>query len=279
MNYFDWANQAITQIITAQSGVFVALGQNLFRGFATILIAWFGIKAALSASDHGGGFHFSQFASLILTISFGFAMVTYYDTPIPGFGTDFHHLITDETQFLSNKLSGNELGLIMSRIAAFEGTVEHPSAIEFRAYFDYWAIILLLAVAQAVAGVVVLYGRLAASVCALVGPMFISFFIVPQLDWLFWGWFKCFIQYAFYQVIAAALVFIVGEILTAFMAQYNGAPIPITQQAALVPALLLIVIVAGYALVKVPELTAHVFSGASGGTAAGMLGFLNPMHS
>ena len=28
MNYFDWANQAITQIVTAQSGVFVSLGQN-----------------------------------------------------------------------------------------------------------------------------------------------------------------------------------------------------------------------------------------------------------
>src|SRR5207247_7803301 len=109
------------------------------------------------------------------------------------------------------------------RIAAFEGTVEHPSAIEFWAYFDYWAIILLLAVAQAIAGVVVLYGILAASVCALVGPIFISFFIVPQLDWLFWGWFKCFIQYAFYQVIAAAVVYIIGNFFTGIIhAQITG---------------------------------------------------------
>jgi len=24
------------------------------------------------------------------------------------------------------------------------------------------------------------------------------------MEWLFWGWFRCFIQYAFYQVIAAS---------------------------------------------------------------------------
>jgi len=46
---------------------------------------WYGIKAALAAGEQRGGFHFANFVTLILMISFGFAMVNYYDAPIPGF--------------------------------------------------------------------------------------------------------------------------------------------------------------------------------------------------
>ena len=66
----------------------------------------------------------------------------------------------------------------------------------------------------------------------LLGLFFIPFFIVPQLDWLFWGWFKCFLQYSFYQVVAAAVIYIIGNILTSFMTIYNGQPIPIPAMSA-----------------------------------------------
>ena len=103
-NYFDWALAAITTLLNANTNVFVSMGQNLFRGLATIMLAWFGIKTALSSGDHWGGIHMSQFASLVLSISFGFAMINYYATPIPGIGTDFHHLITDQAQSLVEHL-------------------------------------------------------------------------------------------------------------------------------------------------------------------------------
>ena len=32
--------------------------------------------------------------------------------------------------------------------------------------------------------------------------------IVPKLDWLFWGWFKSFIQYSFVPVVAIAFLMI-----------------------------------------------------------------------
>ncbi len=58
----------------------------MFRGLAVILIVWFGVKSALSASQGHGGFHFAKFADLILMIAFGLGMLTYYSTPIPGIG-------------------------------------------------------------------------------------------------------------------------------------------------------------------------------------------------
>lgn len=280
VNYFDWAFKAITQMLTANSGLFQTMGQNLFRMFATIMLAWFGIKMALGAGEFYAGMQFSRFASLVLTISFGFAMINYYSTPIPGIGTDFHHLITDQAQYLSNTISKNMIDTVSTKIAAFEGTVESPGmTLEISAYFDYWVIILLLSLAEAITMIVVAFGIIATAVCVLIGPIFIPFFIVPQLDWLFWGWLKCFIQYAFYQVIAAAVVYVIGSVLTAFMSLHHGQPIPISQQAALVAPLFIVIVASVYALVKVPMLTSHIFSGGSGGSTAGILGFGNPMRS
>jgi len=54
-------------------------------------------------------FHFDNFASLLLTISFGFAMVNYYNTPIPGVGVSFHNLVTNEAQFLSGQIDQAQL--------------------------------------------------------------------------------------------------------------------------------------------------------------------------
>ena len=100
MNFFDAVLQAVNTLVQQNLGIFDGMGQNLFRAFATILVVWYGVKAALAAGEHRGGFHFANFVALILMISFGFAMVNYYDAPIPGFGRDFHHLITDEAASL-----------------------------------------------------------------------------------------------------------------------------------------------------------------------------------
>src|ERR1700687_5504561 len=104
MNFFDEVLQAVDALVQQNLGIFDGMGQNLFRAFATILVVWYGIKAALAAGEHRGGFHFANFVTLILMISFAFAMVNYYDAPIPGFGRDFHHLITDEAATLSTQI-------------------------------------------------------------------------------------------------------------------------------------------------------------------------------
>lgn len=102
MNFFDFVLRAVNTLVQQNVGVFDAMGQNLFRAFATILVVWYGIKAGLAAGEHRGSFHFANFVTLILVISFGFAMVNYYDAPIPGFGRDFHHLVPPECRAPTN---------------------------------------------------------------------------------------------------------------------------------------------------------------------------------
>ena len=270
-DYLQYIFQAINTLLTQNLGFFDAMGQNLFRSFATILIAWYGIKSALSAAGGRHFLHFDNFASLLLTISFGFAMVNYYSAPIPAVGTSFHNLVTNEAQFLSNQIDQAQLQNVIAGVADFESRMDSPTWGDILGTAIYVLITILLATAQAVAIVVIAYGFIATAVCVLVGPVFVPFFIVPKMEWLFWGWFRCFIQYAFYQVIAAAVVFIIGNLLLGALRLLPLGTISTVQLIAWLPVLFITLLASIYTLLKVPQLTNHIFSGTAGGTSVGII--------
>jgi hypothetical protein len=275
MDYLQFIFQAITNLLTANLGFFDAMGQDLFRAFATILVVWYGLKSALAA---GGGkpFHFDNFAALLLTISFGFGMVNYYDAPLPGIGASFHNLITNESQFLANNINQAELQTVIEHVNDFEARLDAPGVTDLLGTLLYAVVIILVAAAQAVAIVVIAFGFIATAVCVLLGPLFIPFFIVPKLEWLFWGWLRCFLQYAFYQVVAAAVVFVIGNLILGILGLQPAGAISTVQLIEEFPVLVITFLASIYVLLKVPVLTNHIFSGTSGGTSAGLLGRVLP---
>ncbi len=272
MDYLQFIFRAINNLLTQNLGFFDAMGQNLFRAFATILVVWFGVKSALSSASGRHMLHFDNFASLLLTVSFGFAMVNYYSAPIPGVGTSFHNLITDESQFLANTINQTELQTVEERIADFETRMDSPGIADVLGTAIYVVIIILLAAAQAIAIVIIAFGFIATAVCVLVGPVFIPFFIVPKMEWLFWGWFRCFIQYAFYQVIAAAVVYIIANLILGIMDLQPKGAISTVQLIEVFPVLFITFLASIYALLKIPALTNHIFSGTAVGSSAGLVG-------
>jgi hypothetical protein len=262
-NPFTFLGQAINQLLTAHSPAFEAIGINIFRGLAIILIVWFGVKSALSASQGGGGFHFAKFADLILMLAFGLGMVTYYSTPIPGVGYGFSDLVTKEALSLSGQIESDQTQQIADAVASAEQQLGSPPG-SFDLFEDltFLIIALLLAAMQAVAFSVIAYGYVASAVCVLIGPIFIPFFIVPKLDWLFWGWFKAFIGFSFYQVIASAFIFVFAKVLIS-MFQVIGT-ISISNAFTILPALFVTLFVCIFGLVKIPELTASILGGRTG---------------
>src|SRR2546429_160360 len=271
MDYLQFIFQAINNLLTQNLGFFDAMGQNLFRSFATILVVWYGVKSALSSAGGRHLLHFDNFASLLLTVSFGFAMVTYYSSPIPGVGTSFHNLITDESQFLANKINQTELQTVEERIADFEIRMNSPGITDILGTIIYAVIIILLAAAQAIAIVVIAFGFIATAVCVLLGPVFIPFFIVPKLEWLFSGWLRCFIQYAFYQVIAAAVVYVIANLILGILNLQPNSTISTVQLIGWFPVLFITFVASIYVLLRVPALTNHIFSGTTGGSSTGIL--------
>jgi type IV secretory pathway VirB6-like protein len=262
-NIIAQLGQAITQLLSSQSNTLQATGLDIFRGLAVILIVWFGIKSALSASQGGGGFHFAKFADLILMIALGLGMLTYYSTPIPGTSYSFSDLITKEGLNLSNQIESSQTQSIANTITAQEQQLGSPPG-SFNLIEDltYLLIVVLLALMEAAAFAVIAYGYVASAVCVLIGPIFIPWFIVPKMDWLFWGWLKAFIGFSFYQVVASAFIYVFSKVLTS-MFQVIG-NISISNAFTVLPALLITLFVCIYGLVKIPELTSAILSGRAG---------------
>jgi hypothetical protein len=86
------------------------------------------------------------------------------------------------------------------------------------------------------------------------------------MEWLFWGWLKALLQYAFYPVVAQAYLFVFGNLLIHFVDShappYDGATI-----AVLFFPLVMLLIAFTYGILKIPSLVNSLFAGRSGESA------------
>src|SRR6185436_18599217 len=94
--------QAITSLLTTYEPEFLRFGKTLFLAFATIMIAWHGIRMMLSQESLAE--HLFGFTKLLLFISVGYALIAFYEAPLPGVGVSFSNLITDQTANFANVL-------------------------------------------------------------------------------------------------------------------------------------------------------------------------------
>src|SRR5690348_4382995 len=94
LNLIPTIQEAIAGLLTTYEPVFLRFGYTLFIAFATILIAWHGIRMMLSSD--GLAEQMFDFAKLLLFISFGYAFIAFYESPLPGIGVSFSNLITDQ---------------------------------------------------------------------------------------------------------------------------------------------------------------------------------------
>lgn len=253
--------QAISTMLTTYEPEFLRFGYSMFVAFATILIVWQGIKMMLDNDSLGD--HMFDFAKLLLFISFGYALIAYYESPLPGIGVSFSNLVTDQAHVFANILDARSLELVFDHLDTLWGQFVQPDAWSILANLLYWLLLIIVTLAKVVALAIVAFGLIASAVCALLGPIFVPFFIVPKLDWLFWSWFKSFVQYSFIPVVAFAFLMIFER----FIFQYlTTLPSGITEDYYLVYGLQAFVIIGVFSLgiLLVPSLTSSIFSGRGG---------------
>jgi hypothetical protein len=193
-------------------------------------------------------------------------MITYYRAPIPGIGLSFTQLITDQPIFLARQVEVTQVQLLSDRLNELYLSLEQPLLFNISAMIGYFLVALAVTAARVVLLAVIAFGLVATGVAVLVGPVFIPFFLVPYMEWMFWGWLKSLLQYAFYQVIAQAFVFVFGSFLINFL---DAFPPPYTIDRLLVGGFHLIFLLFAftYGLLKVPSLTHSLFSGSAGQSA------------
>jgi len=261
LNLLPTIQQAITNLLTVYEPEFLRFGYTLFLAFATVLICWQGIR--MMFSNDGLGEQMFDFAKMLLFVSFGYAFITFYEAPLPGIGVSFSNLITDQTFYFQSVLEARSFDNIYRHLDTLSDAFMQPDAWSILANLLYWTVLLLVAVAKALSLAVIAFGLIASAVCALLGPIFVPFFIVPKLDWLFWGWLKSFIQYSFIPVVAIAFLMVFEQFVFRYV---TTLPPTITQAEYGIYALQAVAVIVTFVvgMLLVPSLTSNIFSGGGG---------------
>ena len=261
LNLLPTVQQAISSLLTTYEPEFLRFGYGLFIAFATIVLVWHGIQMMFSRD--GLGDKMFDFAKLLLFVSFGYAMITFYEAPLPGIGVSFSNLITDQTHYFQSVLEARAFDNIYRHFDELTGHFLQPDAWSILANLIYWVMLLLIALAKGLSLAVIAFGLIASAVCGLLGPIFVPFFIVPKLEWLFWGWLKSFIQYSFVPVVAIAFLMIFEQFVFRYV---TTLPPTITSAEYGVYGLQAVAVVVTFCIgiALVPSLTSSIFSGQGG---------------
>jgi hypothetical protein len=272
MGVLSWITQGCDSLTSMASPSIDALGLHICIALATIMLVWFGVQEALASTHGGPGFNMGRFLSFFMLITFAYTMVKFYDSTIPGIGYSLKGFINGGAQYLVSIIGSDSTTSIqntLNQAQAADGPGLTKAVMNPYYAIVYVIIQVLIALLSAVVSAIVAYGAIASSVIGLLGPIFIPFLVFDKLDFLFWGWLRAFIGFCFYKVLAAAVLSILGHLLSAYYTQLVAFSDPgnMVQQ---LPLLILLVLVNIYILFKVPAMTQTLFSGHTSGHDAGL---------
>lgn len=254
-----------------------ALGLHMVISLATIMLVWFGVQEALASAHGGAGFSVAKFLNFFLLITFAYCFVKFYDGSIPGIGYSLKSFISGGTSSLvdyigkdSTQEVQNTIHLALSKIGGLSPTFTEPYTLVCTFTVQFFLSLLAGLIA-----VILAYGAIGATVVGLLGPVFIPWMAFDKTDFLFWGWLKAFLGFEFYKVVAAATMSVMSHLLITYLtsgAMNVDAP---QRLITVMPGLLMLCLIAGFILLKIPTMTATLFSGHTGGHGIGMGGLIS----
>lgn len=271
MDLLNWITQGCSSLTGTISPTVDAMGLHICIALATIMLVWFGVQEALSSAQGGPGFSMAKFLNFFMLITFAYVMVRFYDSAIPGIGYSLRGFINGGAQYLVGQIGTDSASNILNALKLAESQ-EGPGMMA-ALMSPYNAIIfaviqVLIAALSALISVIIAYGAIASTVVGMLGPIFIPFLVFDKLEFLFWGWLRAFLGFTFYKVIAAATLSVLAQLLAHYYASMTGFVDP-SKMFQNLPLLILLVLVNGFILLKIPAMTATIFSGHIGGHDAG----------
>src|ERR1044071_8435802 len=102
LNLLPTIQQASSGLLLTYEPEFLRFGYRLFLSFATIIIVWHGIQMMFSRD--GLGESMFEFAKLLLVVSFGYSLIAFYESPLPGIGVSFSTLTPDQAFYFQAAL-------------------------------------------------------------------------------------------------------------------------------------------------------------------------------
>lgn len=270
-NVMEFITSGCNALLAGASPTIDVIGMRMLLGLATIMMIWFGIQEALASAHGGPGFSMGKFLNFVMLLSFAYAFVYYYDSAIPGVGYSLTGFIKEGTFALSNTIGTDASNTMMT---AIDKTLAQsgPGMVSLTA--PYLTIVfaitqVMLAILSALIAAILAYGAIAATILALIGPIFIPFMVFEKTEFLFWGWLKAYISFSFYKVVAAAAMSVLSQMFFGFYQGLATGTTDTLKAAQNFPILLLLIVMNIFILTQIPALTASIFSGHTGGHSGG----------
>lgn len=254
-----------------------ALGVHMVIALATIMLVWFGVQEALASAQNGPGFSISKFVAFFVLATFAYCFVRFYDSSIPGLGYSLKGFISGGTSSIVDYIGQDSTVEVQDTVHKALSQVGNlsPSLTEPYTMLCTFIVQLVLSILTALISVIIAYGAIGASIVGLLGPVFIPWMVFHKTDFLFWGWLKAFLGFEFYKVVAAATMSVMSHLLITYLTS-GAMNINDPQRLIyLMPGLLMLCFVAGFVLLKIPTMTASLFSGHVGGHGTGLGGIIS----
>ena len=270
MGLLTWITNACDNLSQTVSPSIDTLGLHMVIALATIMMVWFGLQEALASAQGGPGFNLGKFLNFFMLITFAYCFVKFYDSSIPSIGYSLQGFVRGGTGNVVDLIGSDTTTQMLNSIQG-QLTKSGPGIAMFTAPYLLLAFVatqIILAVLSALVTVVIAYGAVAVSIVGMLGPLFIPWLVFEKTEFLFWGWLKAYLSFSFYKVVAAATMSVLGQIYM----RYSTNLVDFTDPKALAqnfPMLIILVIVNVFLILKIPAMTASIFSGHSGGHDAG----------
>ncbi len=258
-------------LVTASAPSLDIIGMRLLLGLATIMLVWFGVQEALASAQGGPGFNMAKFLNFVLLASFAYAFVYFYDSAIPGIGYSLTGFIRQGSSSLADVIGTDAASNMLNSINQTLSQ-QGPGMVALTQPFlllVYVITQIMLALLAALVAAIIGYGAIATTIVGLLGPIFIPWMVFEKTEFLFWGWLKAYLSFAFYKVVATAAMSVLGQFYFGYYQQIASGGMDITATIQNFPLMLLLITINIFILLKIPALTASIFSGSTGGHDGG----------
>lgn len=254
-----WITNPLDQLYGQYGGLFLQEGVVILSAISVIVLVWYTVRHGLS----GGLILFlgQYWINLVVAGS----MLAFYMTPCPWLGG---HTVSGFFPAVAEEYA-NDIGLsMMDQTFSTVGNIlaavsEQDVGTNFSMLLTSWAVQICMWIIEAVAFGSVALSYALIGIVRLLGPLFIPWLVLPRLSFLFWNWLQAIMQYSFYRVVAAALVYVVGGAVTSFTAANLNGNYTLAALVHIVPQIAVITLFSVLLALRISSVVADLFKGTS----------------
>ena len=248
----------IRALLDTRTMIFVAIG----LGWTVKLGALRLLLDAINGVGQDGPPHirFFRFFQTIMFIAWVRMFLVYYDTPLPFWGSSFSKILIDESTYLTNQLSQDSAANIWANLDTLWLSFQAPSIWAWAVFVPYLGLLGVILFCKGAMLFVLAGSYTSFAVGIVLGPLFIPSLIFKETSWLFHGWFRVTLEFAFLPVVAMAYQMVMETFIFGFLSTVPPT-VGVAEYAVYLYQSIAVILTMAFGTLTVPSLATSYFSG------------------